>query len=95
VVAFRRIARDPSDFVIVVAHYTPLVRRGYRIGVPPGAVAYRELLNTDAARYGGSGVGQPEAIPVDPVAAHGQQQSIELTLPPLGVVFLAPVGAAG
>jgi 1,4-alpha-glucan branching enzyme len=91
VVAFRRRARDPEDFLVVVAHYTPLTRRGYRIGVPPGAAAYREILNTDAPRYGGGGAENAERIAVEPVPAHGQGQSIELVLPPLGVLILEPI----
>ena len=95
VVAYRRIARDPADFLVVVANYTPAVRRGYRIGVPadPSIARYREVLNTDATAYGGSGVGNGSLVPVDPVAAHGQEQSIELVLPPLSLVFLEPVRA--
>jgi 1,4-alpha-glucan branching enzyme len=93
VVAYRRIARDPSDFLVVVANYTPTVRRGYRIGLPadPSIAGYREVLNTDATAYGGSGVGNAGRVEVEPVAAHGQEQSIGLVLPPLSLVFLEPI----
>ena len=95
VLAWRRIGRDPADFVVVVANYTPIVRPGYRIGVPDcSAVAYREVLNTDARGYGGGDVRNASAVPVDPVPAHGQERSIVLTLPPLAVVVLEPVPAA-
>jgi 1,4-alpha-glucan branching enzyme len=90
-------ARDPGDFLVVVANYTPAIRQHYRIGVPPdpSIVGYREVLNSDASRYGGGGVANGGRVAVEPVAAHGQEQSIALTLPPLAVVFLEPVRGPG
>ena len=61
--------------------------QSYRVGVPePGY--YRELLNSDASAYGGSNVGNEGGRASEPVAAHGHAQSLVLTLPPLGVLFL-------
>ncbi|MGN8063686.1 1,4-alpha-glucan branching protein GlgB [Ralstonia sp. 22111] len=76
--------------MLVVANMTPVPRERYRIGVPPadGATQWREVLNTDAAVYGGSDLGNGGAVDVDHVAAHGQGQSLVLRLPPLGVVVL-------
>ncbi|MCP1171441.1 1,4-alpha-glucan branching protein GlgB [Ralstonia chuxiongensis] len=76
--------------MLVVANMTPVPREGYRIGVPPadGATHWQEVLNTDAAVYGGSDLGNGGAVDVDHVAAHGQGQSLVLRLPPLGVVVL-------
>ncbi|MEO6462288.1 MAG: 1,4-alpha-glucan branching protein GlgB, partial [Candidatus Eisenbacteria bacterium] len=93
VVAYRRMARDPDDFLVVVANYTPTVRREYRIGVPTDSsiVGYREILNTDAAPYGGGGIGNEGRVAIDPIAVHGQDQSLGLTLPPLAVLFLEPI----
>jgi 1,4-alpha-glucan branching enzyme len=89
VVSFLRRARDPEDLVVVACNFTPVVRAGYRIGVPrPGF--YRELLNTDAAVYGGSNVGNAGGVEAEPVAAHGHPCSLALTLPPLAAVFLRP-----
>ncbi|MCC7009994.1 MAG: 1,4-alpha-glucan branching protein GlgB [Acidobacteria bacterium] len=91
IISFVRRARDPQDFVVAVFNWTPVVRAGYRIGAPePGF--YRELLNTDAAYYGGGNVGNAGGVPSEPISAHGHAQSIVLTLPPLsGVLFtLAP-----
>ncbi len=92
VFAFVRL--DPSGSarpVLCVANLTPEPRSGYRLGVPVGDRRWVELLNTDAERYGGSGVqattsgAAPEAVP-----RHGHAHSIQLHLPPLAVTFLAP-----
>ena len=82
---------DQGRMLIVVSHMTPLARPGYRLGVPDGAVAWREVLNTDSHFYGGSNVGQ-DASPciTQRVAAHGRAQSIELHLPPLATLYLVP-----
>ena len=86
VLAYLRRARDGS-MVFVVANFTPLPRANYRVGVPV-AGRWRELLNSDAALYGGSGVGNLGAVESIPLAAHGRVQSLELTLPPLAVLML-------
>jgi 1,4-alpha-glucan branching enzyme len=70
---------------------TPVPRPAMRLGVPPGRTAWREALNTDSVFYGGSNLGNgPLALPVQPVASHGRDQSIELTLPPLAALYLVP-----
>jgi 1,4-alpha-glucan branching enzyme len=86
VVAFARRARAPHDLIVAVANFTPIVRHDYRLGVPePGD--YVELINTDAAAYGGSGVvGGPYRSEND--SCHDKPQSIRLTLPPLATVLL-------
>jgi 1,4-alpha-glucan branching enzyme len=88
VFAFVRYAEDRSP-VVVVCNFTPVVRSGYRIGFPqPGR--WREVLNTDAANYGGTNVGNGGSVVTDPHPWHGRPHSAELTLPPLGVVVFAP-----
>jgi len=87
VLAFVR--RDGERHAVVIMNLTPVPRASYRIGVPSSG-EYREILNSDAATWGGSGVGTREAVASDPAPFHGFQQSIELTLPPLGVLVLAP-----
>jgi 1,4-alpha-glucan branching enzyme len=62
-------------------------RQGYRVGVPSGGF-WRELLNSDAKEYGGSGQGNLGGKHADAIPTHGRPNSISLTLPPLGVVFL-------
>jgi 1,4-alpha-glucan branching enzyme len=78
-----------GDFVICVSNMTPVVRHDFRIGVPAGG-RYRELLNTDDGRFGGSGVlnGEVEAVRT---GMHGRDFSISLTLPPLATIILRPV----
>ncbi|MFP5398837.1 MAG: 1,4-alpha-glucan branching protein GlgB [Gammaproteobacteria bacterium] len=81
---------DAGGMVIVVANFTPVPRRGYRLGVPDGAAAWRELLNTDSAYYGGSNLGNgAHALAVRDEPAHGRGRSIMLDLPPLATLFLA------
>jgi 1,4-alpha-glucan branching enzyme len=87
VIAFLRRARDGRSFVIAVCNFTPMVRTGYRIGVPE-AGGYREILNTDAEHYGGSGVRNPEPMEAAPIEHHGRPASLALTLPPLATVML-------
>ncbi|HEY1394304.1 MAG TPA: 1,4-alpha-glucan branching enzyme, partial [Methylibium sp.] len=75
--------------LIIVANFTPLPREDYRLGVPEGAAAWREALNTDSRHYGGSDVGNGAgALRVEPVADRGRAGSIRLTLPPLATIFL-------
>jgi len=80
--------------VVVLLNLTPMPRANYRVGVPwPGA--WREILNSDATRYGGSGIGNLGRVETAPVPAHGQFDSLIVTLPPLAVVVLVPVSDAG
>jgi len=76
-----------GDFVICVSNFTPLVRSGYRIGVPQEG-SYTELLNTDAEKYGGSGVGLYGDLHTENTSAHGRGQSLQLDLPPLATLML-------
>ncbi|MBS1819984.1 MAG: 1,4-alpha-glucan branching protein GlgB [Acidobacteria bacterium] len=87
VVSLMRTARDPHDFVVMVFNFTPVPRYEYRIGVPePGY--YAELMNSDAAIYGGSDVGNSGGVNAEAVDTHGFDYSIPLTLPPLGCLLL-------
>ena len=72
-----------------IANLSPVPRPGYRVGLPRTG-DYKEVLNTDAAEYGGSGVGNPDTVRAEAVPHDGQPASVEITLPPLGVVWLAP-----
>jgi len=75
--------------LVVVLNFTPVARPGYRLGVPrPGR--WRELLNSDAACYGGSNAGNLGVVETRPQPAHGQAQSLELYLPPLAALVLRP-----
>ncbi len=87
VIAFLRKARDQHDMVVCVCNFTPVPRFGYRIGVPSSG-RFRELLNSDAETYGGSNVGNGGGVLAEPIPSHGFPNSIELTLPPLSVLYL-------
>jgi 1,4-alpha-glucan branching enzyme len=89
VVAFLRRARDPNNHLVVVCNFTPLAHIGYRIGVPEPCF-YREVLNTDDAKYGGSGVTNAPGQQAVPAPWHSQPCHIETTLPPLGVAIFKP-----
>jgi len=89
VLAFMRHSAERRAHVLVACNFTPVLHAGYRLGVPRGGT-YRELLNTDSALYGGSNAGNQGRVQVEPVRSHGREQSVALTLPPLGVVILAP-----
>ncbi len=92
IVSFLRKGRSTSDAVLVVCNFTPVVRTDYRIGVP-GPGFWRELLNSDAGCYGGSGTGNRGGVESEPVEAHGRPHSVSLILPPLAVLFFRSPGA--
>lgn len=87
VLAFLRKAE--GEEVLVVLNFTPVPRFNYRVGVPRDGL-WRELLNSDAALYGGSGLGNLGGVKAEEVTSHGRPFSLRLTLPPLAVVFLKP-----
>ncbi|MBN1104695.1 MAG: 1,4-alpha-glucan branching protein GlgB [Deltaproteobacteria bacterium] len=76
-----------DDVIIVGCNFTPVPRHNYRVGVPGGGF-WREVLNSDAPDYGGSGQGNMGGVEASPIPFHGLPFSLILTLPPLGVVFL-------
>ena len=89
VLSFIRRAKNPDDFLIIICNLTPLVRENYRIGVPSGG-SYSELINSDLAVYWGSDVGNGQINRV-PEQAHGMDNTLSLTLPPLSTLILKPV----
>ncbi|HTY51543.1 MAG TPA: 1,4-alpha-glucan branching protein GlgB [Steroidobacteraceae bacterium] len=76
--------------VLVVCNFTPVVRAGYRVGVPHGG-PWRECLNSDAREYGGSGVGNAGRAEAAAEGAHGRPFTLTLTLPPLAALLLQPM----
>ena len=80
--AFLRLDADGTP-LLAVSNFAPVARADYRLGVPDDVPAWHEVLNTDAERYGGSGVTDPD--PVKP-----EDGIIRVTLPPLATVWLAP-----
>jgi len=87
VISFLRRRRDGTSPMLIVCNFSPLPREGYRVGVPVGGT-WKERLNSDAAEYGGSGVGNLGEVRADMQALHGREWSVDLTLPPLSVTFL-------
>ena len=87
VISLIRRARDPQNAVVAVFNWTPVVRSGYRMGVPDAGI-YREVVNTDADIYGGGNVGNAGQLQSEAIPAHGFPQSVSLTLPPLAGLIL-------
>jgi 1,4-alpha-glucan branching enzyme len=86
VLSFIRRARNPQDYVVVVANFTPIARENYRVGVPePGY--YRELFNSDAQYYAGSNYGNGGGVMAEPVPWMGLEYSLPLRLPPLAALY--------
>jgi 1,4-alpha-glucan branching enzyme len=92
VVSFVRRGDDETKELVVIVNWTPVVRQGYRIGVPREGF-YREVLNSDAGTYGGSNAGNVGGAQSETIRSHGRDQSLLLTLPPLGCLFLKRVNA--
>jgi 1,4-alpha-glucan branching enzyme len=77
----------PEEVILVALNFTPVPRYQYRVGAPAGGF-WREIANSDAVEYGGSGVGNLGGVQAEEFPAHGRPHSLSLTLPPLGAVFL-------
>ncbi len=86
VVAFVRRSADDGQQVVCVANLTPVVREGHRVGLPAEG-RWAEVLNTDAAAYGGSNVGNLGGVDAEDRPRHGQPWAGEMTLPPLGLLW--------
>ncbi|MFC7513823.1 1,4-alpha-glucan branching protein GlgB [Herbaspirillum sp. GCM10030257] len=95
VFAYLRKGNEGDAPLLIVLNMTPVMRDGYRIGVPEGpgfkAASWRVILNSDADVYGGTGVDRVESFEVDNHPAHGMAQSLVLRLPPLSAIVLKPV----
>ncbi|WP_208449448.1 1,4-alpha-glucan branching protein GlgB [Paraburkholderia phenazinium] len=89
VFAFVRRA-DDGDFVLVICNFTPVPRHDYRIGVPEQG-SYREMINTDAGIYWGSGVVNSD-LQTEAIASHGHACSLNLVVPPLATIMLKRKG---
>jgi 1,4-alpha-glucan branching enzyme len=90
VISFQRRGKQEKDTLVFITNFTPIVRYGYRLGVPR-AGEYRELINSDASQYGGSGVLNSQSMNSDAVYWQSCPQSILVTLPPLATVVLKGV----
>ncbi len=88
VIVFLRRGRGDDDVAVVACNFTPVPRHQYRIGVPR-AGHWREIFNSDAREYGGSGHGNLGGVDAVPYPWNGRQSSVVVTLPPLGAIILA------
>ena len=89
VIAFARASKDGSRVLVCAANLAPVPRPDYRLGLPR-AGRWREVMNTDSSFYGGTDTGNLGGIEAEPVGWHEQPFSAEVTLPPLGVIWLVP-----
>ncbi len=87
VIAFIRVAPASRRRLLCVCNFSPVVRRGYRVGAP-AAGECREILNTDSEFFGGGNIGNGGVLRTDPIPHHGLGHSLELTLPPLAALWI-------
>ena len=92
VLTFLRKGRATGDLVLVACNFTPMPCANYLTGVPLGGT-WREVLNSDSERYGGSNWGNLGSLEAVPVSVHGRPRALNLTLPPLGCLFVKSEGA--
>jgi 1,4-alpha-glucan branching enzyme len=86
VLSFLRRGKHRENFMVVVANCTPVVREDYRVGVPELGY-YREAMNTDAERYGGTNVGNLGGVRAEAIPWGNHPYSLNLRLPPLAAVY--------
>lgn len=94
VYAFVRYAKNRDDFAVVALNFTPVPRDNYRLGVPKAGF-YGETLNSDAEIYGGGNIGNLGGTYSEPIPMHGHAQSINVRIPPLGMIVLRPQRGVG
>ncbi|MDE3198532.1 MAG: 1,4-alpha-glucan branching protein GlgB [Acidobacteriota bacterium] len=87
IISFLRRGEEPGHDLVFVCNFTPVPRVNYRVGVPEAGY-YREILNSDAAMFGGGNMGNGGGVMADAIRAHHRPYSVSLTLPPLGVLAL-------
>jgi 1,4-alpha-glucan branching enzyme len=87
VISFLRKSNHTGEAILVVCNFTPVPRTNYRVGAPEGGY-WREVLNSDGKEYWGSGMGNSGGVQAEPIPLHGRACSLNLTLPPLAILFL-------
>jgi 1,4-alpha-glucan branching enzyme len=86
VMAYLRLDPFEENIFAVVGHFTPVIRHGYRVGVPRKGF-WREIINTNSQHYGGSGLGNSGGVTTEDIGCDGHEQSLVLTLPPLSTTI--------
>jgi 1,4-alpha-glucan branching enzyme len=94
IISFLRRGQRAEDQILFVCNFTPVVRENYRVGAPLEG-AWKEILNSDAPLYGGSGQGNFGGLSTIPLPIHGRPFTLNMKLPPLGVVAFQPDFPAG
>jgi 1,4-alpha-glucan branching enzyme len=89
IISFLRRGLTADDQILFVCNFTPVVRENYRVGVPLEG-SWKEILNSDAPLYGGSGQGNFGGLSAIPLPIHGRPFTLNMRLPPLGVVAFRP-----
>lgn len=87
IISYIRRSNSTNEVLLAVCNFTPIPRYNYRVGIPVKGF-WKEILNSDAKEYGGSGSGNLGGVESSPVASHGRYHSVSLTLPALGIVIL-------
>jgi len=87
VISYLRKGKSASSVALIICNFTPIVRQNYRVGVPSGG-PWKEVLNSDAKEYGGSGEGNGDILEAASVPFHGMDYSLSLTLPPLSILII-------
>ncbi len=85
ILSFIRRGKNPDDVVVCIGNFTPVPRHDYRLGVPEMGY-WEEVLNSDAPIYGGSGQGNFGGREATPLSVHGENHSLNVTLPPLAIL---------
>ena len=86
VISFIRKGKSTGDIILVVGNFTPVTRFNYQVGVPYGGF-WKEMINSDASEYGGSGQGNLGGVEATTTPSHGHPYFLNFTLPPLAVMF--------
>jgi 1,4-alpha-glucan branching enzyme len=89
IISFLRRGHTADDQILFVCNFTPVVRENYRVGVPVEG-SWKEILNSDAPLYGGSGQGNLGGLSAIPLPIHGRPFTLNMRLPPFGVVAFRP-----
>ncbi len=92
IISFIRKGKSADEIILVVCNFTPVPRYNYQIGVPRGGF-WKEVLNSDAKQYEGSGHGNLGGMEATPIPSHGRYYSMSLILPPLGILFFKSEGS--
>ena len=85
-ISLLREGHSPEVTIVVACNFTPVPRHNYWVGVPAGGL-WREILNSDAHDYGGSGQGNFGSVETESKSFHGRPYALKITLPPLSVVY--------